>query len=354
MENTAVISQPNNTNIWSGFKLQWRPTSSKKAEDAEANMLKGIECPYKRFFVDISNNDKINTIKVGNHDDKVTTPIVLLHGFCAGAAFYISNFEDLSEERNVYSIDLLGFGRSSRTPFSTDHKEIEEMFINSIEEWRESLDLKQMILIGHSLGGFLASSYAISFPLHIKHLVLADPWGFPLAPQPGEEVDIPFNIPAWKIAIIKKTTRFNPLGFMRALGPLGPSLVRKIRGDIQQKYQHIYGEGDNTVSNYIYHINAQHPSGEEAFRNISEFITYAKNPLISRMKHLSSNVPLTVLYGENSWMLNIFDFKSIRDEIPNQCYFKLHQVDEAGHNIFADNPKQFNSLVNLACNSKQD
>jgi len=53
-------------------------------------------------------------------------------------------------------------------------------------------------------------------------------------------------------------------------------------------------------------------------------------------------------------MLNIFDFKSIRDEIPNQCYFKLHQVDEAGHNIFADNPKQFNSLVNLACNSKQD
>jgi len=347
---SSGLVQPNNTNRCNGCKLQWKPTSSKKAEDAESNMLKGIECSYERFFVDISNSNKINTIKVGNHDDTVITPLVLLHGFCAGAAFYISSFKDLSEKRNVYSIDLLGFGRSSRTPFSTDHKEIEETFINSIEEWREKLDLKQMILIGHSFGGYLACSYAISYPYHIEHLVLADPWGFPLAPQPGEEV---FDIPAWKIAIIKKISSYNPLGFMRALGPLGPSLVRKVRGDIQRKYQHIFGEGDNTVSDYIYHCNAQQPSGEEAFTNISEFIAYSKNPLISRMKHLHPDIPLTLLYGENSWMLSLFDFDSIRDEIPNQCYFEMHQIDKAGHHIFADNPKQFNQFVNLACDTKR-
>ena len=40
---------------------------------------------------------------------------------------------------------------------------------------------------------------------------------------------------------------------------LGPSLVRKLRGDIPQKYQHVFGEGDTSVSDYLYHCNAPDP-----------------------------------------------------------------------------------------------
>lgn len=105
------------------------------------------------------------------------TPIVMLHGFGAGIAFWLMNLEEISENRPLYAIDLLGFARSSRPTFSTDAQEIESQFVESIERWRELMQIPKMILLGHSFGGFLASSYAIKYPERVEHLILADPWG---------------------------------------------------------------------------------------------------------------------------------------------------------------------------------
>lgn len=40
----------------------------------------------------------------------------------------------------------------------------EKQLVRSIEEWRREMKIKDMILLGHSLGGFLATSYTISYP----------------------------------------------------------------------------------------------------------------------------------------------------------------------------------------------
>lgn len=59
---------------------------------------------------------------------------------------------------------FIGFGRSSRPTFSSDAMVAEKQLVRSIEEWRREMKIKDMILLGHSMGGFLATSYTISYP----------------------------------------------------------------------------------------------------------------------------------------------------------------------------------------------
>lgn len=132
----------------------------------------------------------------------------------------------------------------------------EQQFVKSIEEWRREMNIQEMILLGHSMGGFLATSYTISYPDRVKHLILADPWGFPDKPK---EV----RAPLWMRAIGTMLTPLNPLWALRAAGPYGQWVVEKTRPDIIRKFTEVI-EGDaenvNVVAQYIHQCNAQSPS----------------------------------------------------------------------------------------------
>lgn len=123
----------------------------------------GVPCTYKKEPVRISNGNKIWTLKF-SHNFANKTPLVLLHGFGGGLGLWALNFGDLCTNRPVYAFDLLGFGRSSRPRFDSDAEEVENQFVESIEEWRYALGLDKMILLGHNLGGFLAAAYSLKYP----------------------------------------------------------------------------------------------------------------------------------------------------------------------------------------------
>lgn len=126
--------------------------------------------------------------------DSNKIPIVLLPGFGAGIAFFAMNLEDLAIDHPVYAIDTLGFARSSRPTFSNDAQEIEAQFVDSIEKWRAAVGIERMVLLGHSFGGFLASSYAIKYPERVEHLIPVDPWGYDDVPGLHE-------FPLWKLSV---------------------------------------------------------------------------------------------------------------------------------------------------------
>lgn len=68
------------------------------------------------------------------------------------------------------------------------------------------------------MGGFLAASYAMQYPERVKHLILADPWGFPEKPP---DAAIKANIPLWVKAIAFAVQPLNPLWAVRFAGPFG-------------------------------------------------------------------------------------------------------------------------------------
>lgn len=131
--------------------------------------------PYDTFYLPIGDcvgkNDEIWTLATNTENDNV--PLVLLHGFAAGLAFWLQNLEALSKNRPVYAIDLLGFGKSSRPNFAHDADQIEKQFCDSIEKWREVMQIPKMIILAHSFGGFLATSYSMKHPEKVEHLILA-------------------------------------------------------------------------------------------------------------------------------------------------------------------------------------
>lgn len=301
-------------------------------------MLRCIDSTFSKQYVPISNGNLLWTLTFSSDRVKDKTPVVLLHGFGSGVGLWAQNLDALSQRRPVFAVDLLGFGQSSRPPFSTDAREAEDQFVESIEQWRAKVGLESMILLGHNLGGYLAVSYSIKYPDRVKHIVLVEPWGFPERPD-TVEADRP--IPVWIKALGAMFSPFNPLAGLRLVGPLGLTLVQTLRPDFKRKFSSMFS--DNTVSEYIYHLNVQTPSGETAFKNMTVPYGWATRPMLQRMDQLQPDIPITIIYGSRS-SIDSNSGSTIKAMRPHS-HVEIITIRGAGHYVYADQPEDFNNRV---------
>uniref|UniRef100_A0A665WY14 (Lyso)-N-acylphosphatidylethanolamine lipase n=1 Tax=Echeneis naucrates TaxID=173247 RepID=A0A665WY14_ECHNA len=331
--------------LWSWWP-SWRPTSMSLLKTVETKIL---ACKQPSL------SQALFTMKATSATQFPKTPLVMVHGFGGGVGLWIRNLDTLSRSRPVYAFDLLGFGRSSRPPFPSDASKAEQQFVNSIEQWRQSVGLENMILLGHSLGGYLATSYAIQYPSRVLHLILVDPWGFPEQPKtqpddnPGQGAELVKrpSPPRWVKIIASVVSLFNPLAVIRAAGPWGPGLVNRFRPDFKRKFEDLFD--DDTMTQYIYHCNAQTPSGEVGFRAMSASLGWAKLPMLQRVHQLPPSMPLTMLYGQRSWVDSSSGYRVV--QIRNQTHTRVLLINDASHHVYADQPEEFNRVVESICNS---
>ena len=232
----------------------WLGSSPNPIEDIESNMFKSIKTPMKRDYVYIRNNS-IRIWTMSTNTENKNTPVVLVHGFCGGIALWVHNVEALSESRPFYAFDMLGFARSSRPQFSNDPIVAEGQFVESIEDWRKEVGLKEMILLGHSFGGYITTAYALKYPKYVKALILADPWGFPEHPR-EDKPDTPR--PLWLSVIAKASQYISPLSIFRVSGSVGVSIFKHLRPDFMRKYMNVL-ENPEIIYSYLYHANNSTP-----------------------------------------------------------------------------------------------
>ncbi|XP_060572020.1 (Lyso)-N-acylphosphatidylethanolamine lipase-like isoform X2 [Ruditapes philippinarum] len=318
--------------------FKWVPTSMSQLVQIEARIFSSLKSAFEKKFVTLPQSQHRIWTVIANKD-KPNVPLVMVHGMGGGVGLWAQNIDALAQKRPVYTFDLLGFGRSSRPKLSTSARLVEMEFVESIEEWRQEMKIDKMALLGHSLGAYIVSAYAIKYPEKIQHLFLVDPWGFPDRPKDNDRSR---RIPVWVRAVAKVLSPFNPLAVVRASGPWGPGLIKRFRPDLQAKFSHLFD--DDTILDYIYHCNAQVPSGETAFKTLSLPLGWAKRPMIQRIADIDKNLPITFIYGSRTWMDRECGNQS--RYLRTESRVDVEIIVGAGHHVYADRSENFNKLLN--------
>ncbi|MDX2097308.1 MAG: alpha/beta hydrolase [Leptolyngbyaceae cyanobacterium bins.59] len=99
--------------------------------------------------------------------------IIFLHGSWQDSGQWLSVIERLSDQYHCLAPDLLGFGTSEkpRLHYSID------LEVTSLVEFLETLQLRQIYLVGHSVGAWIATRYALKYPDRVQGLILLEPEG---------------------------------------------------------------------------------------------------------------------------------------------------------------------------------
>ena len=99
--------------------------------------------------------------------------LLLIHGIGGDADEWAFCFEAFSKSHRVIAIDLLGFGRSDK-PQIDYHIAV---FVEVIQEFLRVLEIERIAVLGESLGGWIAASFALNFPERVDKLILVDAAG---------------------------------------------------------------------------------------------------------------------------------------------------------------------------------
>lgn len=99
--------------------------------------------------------------------------LVFLHGSWHDSSQWLRTIELLSPYFHCFAPDLLGFGESE---YPNIHYSI-DLEVECLAEYLNTLNIQQVYLIAHSLGGWVAASYALKYPDRIQGLVLFAPEG---------------------------------------------------------------------------------------------------------------------------------------------------------------------------------
>jgi pimeloyl-ACP methyl ester carboxylesterase len=128
--------------------------------------LLALSCAPKKS-VEVKNGNVNISYKLSGKGD---TTIVLVHGWCIDKGYWKETQEALSNQYTVVALDLGGHGQSG-------HNRVQwtvEEFANDVGAVINTLDLRNVVLVGHSMGGDIILQCALNMPDRIVGFVGID------------------------------------------------------------------------------------------------------------------------------------------------------------------------------------
>ncbi len=107
-------------------------------------------------------------IKISYTDQGKGSAIVLLHGFLENKNMWEAFLPEFSKKNRVITIDLLGHGSTECLGYVHSMEDQSDTVHAVLQE----LKIRKVVLVGHSMGGYISLAFAELYPDFMKGLVL--------------------------------------------------------------------------------------------------------------------------------------------------------------------------------------
>ncbi len=233
-------------------------------------------------------------------------PFVILHGFLGMS----DNWKTLGTRWSgagyeVHLLDQRNHGRSFHSnAFSY------KIMAEDLKSYCETYNLKELILLGHSMGGKVAMQFAVTYPEMVSKLIIAD-----IGPKayPAHHQDI-----------------------LKALSQLDFSTIKS------------RGEAETILSEYIKDEGTKLFLLKNLYRKSKTELALRINlPILTeKMEEIGTALPADALFegdtlflgGEKSGYIEPMDEILIKKQFPKA---KIGVISNAGHWLHAENPDEF-------------
>jgi len=133
-------------------------------------MVADFTYPYKTNYADLPGNCRVAYVDEGAG----VRTLLFIHGLGNYALVWRKNIDYLKQYYRCIAIDLPGNGLSDKNP----HHFGMHFFAGSIRNFILALNLRNVTIVGHSMGGQVAMTTAINYPQSADSIVLCAPAGF--------------------------------------------------------------------------------------------------------------------------------------------------------------------------------
>jgi len=246
----------------------------------------------------------------------IGAPVVLIHGLGGRWQSWLETIPRVAAQRRVVALDLPGFGLSQppREPISIPR------YARTVERVCELLGLDRVVVVGNSMGGFVAAELALRFPARVERLVLVS-------------------------AAAVSIGDFNPLPAMLLVGalartPLGsPEGMRALIG--RRHARHL------AFANLVRHPTLIDGAmlwelvggrGAPALRDaVRATMTHDIRGEVTAL-----DAPTLIVHGREDMLVPVADSQWLAQRLPHA---QLEVFEDTGHLVMVERPVRFNDAL---------
>ena len=269
-------------------------------------------------------------------------PLLFLHGFGANSNHWRNNIKNFAKNGYaVYSIDLLGFGKSDQPGIKEIGKLDNGIWCDQVTDFITEIirpiNSNKIIIVGNSLGGLVALTCAVSTPEEISGII-ASPLPDPVSIKNNYSED-ESKFKSIKYKLIKLFIFLLPIEFILFVINRF-KLIYYFLNFAYVKKESIDKELFNLIS-----IPSRRPSASRALRAMCLGMATRSNKLKSSflLKVISEvkKVPFLLIWGEKDNFIPLNFGKRIAKLYP---WVKLKVISNSGHCVHDEDPQLFNKI----------